>query len=94
MASVALIELKVKSPLELDTVTDHGPYRPTDADGLRQVFEHLWSRLNQVQFMGEMLALHEPGSDGFKSTLAALQQVADVGAAYEHMQKLLGTRHH
>ncbi|WDI91915.1 hypothetical protein [Xanthomonas campestris] len=90
--SLAVLE-NVKA-LNLTDVADQGPYRPTDSDGLREVFTHMWSRLNQAAFMAEMLALHEPGSDGAKQTLAALQQVANVSEAYSHMQKLLGTTHH
>jgi hypothetical protein len=66
-----------------------GPYTPDSSDGLKEVFEHLWSRLNEVHSMADALSRHEPGSEVFNSTLAALQHVANVSKAYAHMQILL-----
>ena len=66
-----------------------GPYVPDSSDGLKEVFDHLWSRLNEAHSMADVLSRHEPGSDGFVATLAALQHVANVSNAHTHIQSLL-----
>jgi hypothetical protein len=79
-------EVNANGEVEL---SDAEPYRPEAGDGLRQVFVHLWSRLNEAQFLAEMLAKLDPDSDAYRRNLAALVHVANVQAAYGHMQRLI-----
>jgi len=66
-----------------------GPYVPDPSDSLKDVFEHLWTRLNEAEFIASALALQEPGTKAFDENLSALRQVANVSSAYSHMRHLL-----
>lgn len=84
-----IIAVQGQQQVEEPKFSGRGPYIPDSTEGLRDVFTHLWSRLNEANFIAQALEQHEPGSEGFRQALAALKHVANVDKAHSHMQGLL-----
>jgi|APMI01.1.fsa_nt_gi hypothetical protein len=69
-------------------LSGRGPYIPDSAEGLQEVFIHLWTRLNEANFIARAIGLYEPGSDAHAVALSALEQVTNVDLAYSHMLRV------
>ena len=87
--ATGIVAVQNEQQIDPSKLSGRGPYIPDSAEGLKDVFTHLWSRLEEVNFIVQMLEMHELGSEGYYSTLNALKQVSDVKRAHAHMQSLL-----